>query len=197
MRKLLLTVVLLAAIGGATGQTAQAHFLWHHKHLTLDRKISYFKRSVDHDQKAIVWFHRVQKNLRSDLRALAESRYEFSVAVDREIKFHRIALQWHKALLKRYQARWEKLHPPTPPHLSSWQCIHGYEGSWNDDGSPYYGGLQMDLGFQQRYGAELLKSKGTANNWTPLEQMWVAEKAYSSGRGFYPWPNTARYCGLI
>jgi hypothetical protein len=25
----------------------------------------------------------------------------------------------------------------------------------------------------------------------------VAERAYRSGRGFYPWPNTARACGLI
>jgi len=32
---------------------------------------------------------------------------------------------------------------------------------------------------------------------SPLEQMWVAERAYRNGRGFYPWPNTARYCGLI
>ncbi len=30
-----------------------------------------------------------------------------------------------------------------------------------------------------------------------VEQMWVAERAHRSGRGFYPWPNTARYCGLI
>ena len=34
-----------------------------------------------------------------------------------------------------------------------------------------------------------------ADHWTPIEQMWVAERAYRSGRGFYPWPNTARYCG--
>jgi hypothetical protein len=27
--------------------------------------------------------------------------------------------------------------------------------------------------------------------------MWVAERAHRSGRGFYPWPNTARHCGLI
>ncbi len=44
---------------------------------------------------------------------------------------------------------------------------------------------------------ELLRRKGTADRWTPVEQMWVAERAHRSGRGFYPWPNTARYCGLI
>ena len=47
------------------------------------------------------------------------------------------------------------------------------------------------------YAARDLLHRGWASNWTPLEQMWVAERAYRSGRGFYPWPNTARYCGLI
>jgi hypothetical protein len=55
----------------------------------------------------------------------------------------------------------------------------------------------MDVSFQSNYGGILLTRKGTADNWTPLEQMWVAERAFRSGRGFYPWPNTARYCGLI
>ena len=84
-----------------------------------------------------------------------------------------------------------------PAHRLAWLCIHRYEGSWTDGGSPYYGGLQMDVGFQETYGRALFAAKGTADHWTPLEQMWVAERAYRSGRGFYPWPNTARYCGLI
>jgi hypothetical protein len=84
-----------------------------------------------------------------------------------------------------------------PPHLREWLCIHRFEGSWSDPNAPYYGGLQMDVGFQQAYGRDLLARKGTANHWTPLEQIWVAERAYTSGRGFYPWPNTARACGLL
>jgi hypothetical protein len=84
-----------------------------------------------------------------------------------------------------------------PPHKRQWLCIHRFEGSWTDPNPPYFGGLQMDLGFQRAYGRHLLAAKGTANNWTPLEQMWVAERAHRAGRGFYPWPNTARYCGLI
>jgi hypothetical protein len=84
-----------------------------------------------------------------------------------------------------------------PPHKAGWLCIHRHEGAWHDSGAPYYGGLQMDLGFQRTYGARLLRMKGTADRWTPLEQMWVAERAHRSGRGYYPWPNTARYCGLI
>jgi hypothetical protein len=89
-----------------------------------------------------------------------------------------------------------------PPHRSAWMCIHRFErhpaqGWATRTGNGYYGGLQMDLDFQRTYGRELLRRKGTANNWKPYEQMWVAERAHRSGRGFYPWPNTARFCGLI
>jgi hypothetical protein len=84
-----------------------------------------------------------------------------------------------------------------PPHKTQWLCIHRYEGSWSDPSGPYYGGLQMDISFQRHYGGWLLAHKGTAEHWSVLEQMWVAERAFSSGRGFYPWPNTARYCNLI
>jgi hypothetical protein len=89
---------------------------------------------------------------------------------------------------------WQRVREP--PHEQQWLCIHGHEGGWDDPGAPYYGGLQMDIGFQQTYGAYLLARKGTADNWSPLEQMWVAEKAHDT-RGFTPWPNTAQYCGLI
>jgi hypothetical protein len=95
----------------------------------------------------------------------------------------------HRATVARNQAQ-------RPPHKDQWLCIHRYEGSWNDPAAPYYGGLQMDVGFQRTYGLDLYRSKGTADNWTPLEQMWVAERAYRT-RGFWPWPNTARFCGLL
>jgi hypothetical protein len=84
-----------------------------------------------------------------------------------------------------------------PPHKAAWLCIHRYEGSWSDSGDPYWGGLQMDRGFMAGYAPRYLLRRGFADRWSPLEQMWVAERAYRSGRGFYAWPNTARYCGLI
>jgi hypothetical protein len=75
-------------------------------------------------------------------------------------------------------------------------CIHRYEGGWRLIDGPYYGGLQMNIEFQHTYGPELLVRKGTANRWTPLEQIWVAERAYRE-LGYRPWPNTARMCGLL
>jgi hypothetical protein len=84
-----------------------------------------------------------------------------------------------------------------PPYRSVWLCIHRYEASWHDGGGPYYGGLQMDVSFQLHYGRRLYRLKGTADHWTPLEQIWVAEKARRSGLGFSPWPSTARLCGAF
>lgn len=95
---------------------------------------------------------------------------------------------------------------PTPPlvrelkRFRDWVCIHQHEGAWTDNtGNGYHGGLQMDWGFMRTYGRSmLLKYHGRgAEAWTPAEQIRVAERAYVSGRGFYPWPNTARACGLI
>ena len=115
-----------------------------------------------------------------------------SASRDPSLVYRRWVLRLWKRRALKTQRRAQR-----PPHRSAWRCIQSHEGAWNDPNPPYYGGLQMDMGFQQRYGAHLLRRKGTANNWTPLEQMWVAERAYRSGRGFYPWPNAARICGLI
>lgn len=126
-------------------------------------------------------------------------------------------LQWVRRLWARRTvlARAQAQHPP---HKAQWLCIqsgikggrwslslkylgggmrvgHG-EGSWTTDGLTYDGGLQMNIGFQRTYGRQLLSSKGTANRWNAYEQMWAAEQAYRS-RGFSPWPQTARDCGLL
>lgn len=88
------------------------------------------------------------------------------------------------------------------PHRSQWLCIHSHEagpqvGGWSaNTGNGYYGGLQMDRAFQDAYGNGLLQRKGTADHWTPEEQMLAAERAHQVS-GFAPWPNTARMCGLL
>jgi hypothetical protein len=98
---------------------------------------------------------------------------------------------WSRAAADAYA---QAIHPP---HRGAWLCIHRHEASWRDSGAPYWGGLQMDRGFMASYAPRYLLRRGFADRWSPLEQMWVAERAYRSGRGFYAWPNTARLCGLI
>jgi hypothetical protein len=89
--------------------------------------------------------------------------------------------------------------PPAPVALSgAFMCIHRYEGAWDSNtGNGYYGGLQMDLAFQSLYGGEYLRRWGTADAWPVWAQIQAAVRAYQSGRGFGPWPRTARACGLI
>jgi hypothetical protein len=81
--------------------------------------------------------------------------------------------------------------------VAGFLCIHRFEGAWNDAGAPYWGGLQMDGSFMASYGASFRRTLGTADRWPPFVQVAVAMSAYYSGRGFGPWPNTARYCGLL
>ncbi len=99
------------------------------------------------------------------------------------------ARAWHR----REIAAAELAH--NPPQLRAWYCIHRYEGSWTDPAAPYWGGLQMDWTFQSAYGSWLLRHQGTADHWTPLEQIWAAVRAWRE-RGFSPWANSARDCGV-
>ena len=92
---------------------------------------------------------------------------------------------------------------PDPTSLPSWLreaflCIHSYEGAWTSNtGNGYYGGLQMDWGFMRTYGPEFVRQWGSADNWPVEAQLTAAARAHASGRGFTPWPNTARACGLL
>jgi len=74
-------------------------------------------------------------------------------------------------------------------------CIHRYEGSWSDPNAPYYGGLQMDYNFMKAYGGAFLARWGTADHWPVWAQLQAGRNGYMA-RGWSPWPNTRRYCGL-
>jgi hypothetical protein len=95
------------------------------------------------------------------------------------------------------------LHGSRRPDIPAWleddlMCIHHFEAAWTSNtGNGYYGGLQMDLAFQRLYGADFLGRFGTAENWPVWAQLQAAGRAYAAGRGFAPWPNTARACGLV
>ena len=145
----------------------------------VKREIRWLHRRTEHLSQTIRFKNVRDPKLRGGLGTLLQERRYWRKRFKPLRAIHR------KDPRERF-ARWD-----------AWMCIHKHEGPWNDPNAPYYGGLQMDLSFQRTYGGHLLRRKGTADNWTPLEQMWVAERAHRSGRGYYPWPNTARYCGLI
>jgi hypothetical protein len=110
----------------------------------------------------------------------------------RDLEFRRFVLkQWRSRALRA------KRRAHNPPHEYAWRCLQRHEGSWKDANDPYWGGLQMDRTFMRQYAPPHLLRRGWANTWSPVEQMWVAERALRAGRGFYPWPNTGRMCGLI
>lgn len=111
-----------------------------------------------------------------------------------------VAHQW-KARATKLRRSYTKMLAERRAEFQSlynkWACIHRYEGAWNSNtGNGYYGGLQMDYGFMQTYGPEFLARWGTANNWPVWAQLKTAERAYAT-RGYGPWPNTARACGLL
>jgi hypothetical protein len=173
------------------------------------------KRSPDPAYRAWVlklWRQRAHRSQRQAATWLAQHvrRYQSRVAhLERVMRLRRGAIRQTAAISAslaarqramnhwRRRARQLERRVANPPYEAAFRCIHRYEGSWGDRGGPYYGGLQMDITFQRHYGGYLLSTKGTADRWTPTEQMWVAAHAVRSGRGFHPWPNTARACGLL
>lgn len=154
------------------------------RHFKLEDKIKWQKRIIRHDQ----WVIRTR-----------------AIHRDSVVMFARHQLKWTKQELRESLS---VLHSQQPfgsfSSISSsflynaFLCIHRYEGAWDAaTGNGYYGGLQMDLKFQSTYGMDFLHKWGTADNWPVWAQIMAASRAYYSGRGFFPWPNTARACGLI
>jgi hypothetical protein len=81
-------------------------------------------------------------------------------------------------------------------------CIHHYEkhprqGWQTATGNGFHGGLQMDSSFQRTYGpAWAVRAFGQdAERWPATVQIAAAIHAWTS-RGFGPWPNTRKSCGL-
>jgi hypothetical protein len=131
-------------------------------------------------------------------RRLRDTTWRWQILIGRRRTHSAAPLNTRRALLYwRRHVRYVRKVAARPPHRRGWLCIHRFEASWGDGSDPYWGGLQMDRGFMQSYAPRVLLRRGWADRWTALEQMWVAERAHRSGRGYGPWPNTARHCGLL
>lgn len=182
-RKLVRTAVVAAALAGLAGAGLPTADIVQRSDARIDegarvvRKIKRYQRATWHWQRLMGV--RRTPNRRRYLRI-------------RDLEYRRHVLrQWRRrAVTARRRAH-------SPPHERAWRCLHGFEGAWSDAWDPYWGGLQMDRSFMRAYAPRHLLRRGWANRWTPIEQMWVGERALRAGRGFYPWPNTARICGLL
>jgi hypothetical protein len=121
----------------------------------------------------VVGLRRENRRLR---RSLASSRYRYRRALQATIHSPLSGEHWlERSLL----------------------CIHSGEGRWSDPNPPYWGGLQMDRNFMQAYMPWAYRYWGTADRWPISVQIAAGIHAVTSGRGFHPWPNTARRCGLL
>jgi hypothetical protein len=131
-------------------------------------------------------------------RVMGKPRYP-TAYLDRRSR----SLTYRQWVLELWKTRAEvaKRRALHPPYLRKWLCVfrherHPRQGWRTDTGNGYYGGLQMDVAFQRRYGRWLLYRKGLAHRWTPIEQVWVAERGRRV-QGWYAWPISAWRCGLI
>jgi Transglycosylase-like domain len=151
-----------------------------------------------HARKAVPFYRQitwtVQARWRTDLadrtpivrgRSCHWARY----AADEWVARAQSALRSHTRYLASVRSERRALY-------EKWRCIHEHEGAWDaNTGNGYYGGLQMDMSFQRAYGPEFMDRWGTADRWPVWAQITAAERAYVT-RGFGPWPNTSRMCGL-
>lgn len=80
--------------------------------------------------------------------------------------------------------------------VSAADCIHQYEGAWNDTGNPYWGGMQFLLSTWYASGGRGLPSAAS-----PSVQISVAyvnwKRAGGDSAAFHSqWPVSSRRCGL-
>ena len=174
---------MLACLLASSASVVRAETPFGHRTVAEVRAITFYTREIRLFRKEAWYWQRVMgvRPTRLGVRRLA------ALSIP---SIKRLDSRWHR--VERLASR--QAH--NPPRLAAWLCIHRYEGSWSDSGAPYWGGLQMDLSFQSTYGGWLLREKGTADHWSPLEQIWTAVRAART-RGFSPWPNSARMCGLM
>lgn len=105
----------------------------------------------------------------------------------------RLAKHWrHRS--RDARARFERWYDRT---YAKWECVHVREARWHSNtGNGYYGGLQFDATFERAYGRRFVVRWGHAHLWPVWAQLVTAERGWRH-RGWWPWPNTARACGLL
>jgi len=198
----LLAVAMMAMVGT---NVASAEARPHNTQHSTKYKIKLFKQQLRKSE-SIIRFWEDRERGRWALHLRHEKCWQVHGKLRRKLCAKaRGSLREHTAMHAEAKRKLEHLAIYALPigNYDHWICIHKGEGAWNaSTGNGYYGGLQMNMGFQRFYGSEFLAKYGTADNWPPRVQMAVAQRAYDGyrgerARGYGPWPNTARDCGLL
>lgn len=120
--------------------------------------------------------YRVPQHLRAFVIRQRQARLARNRALPVNCEYQR-ALSWHRS--------------------SPASCVRSKEGGLTsvNPAGPYYGWYQTDPDFQATYGREFVRAYGHGI-WPARAQILTAYRGWRA-RGWYPWPNTARACGLL
>ena len=174
-----ITVVTLALFAASTAKASLEHCS---KKQAPRRELVCAQRALRARQGEERW---IRANKTRTLFALNRAHYWRS---------HLRFVLWRERVDRRHVVEARARFVPSVGHLALWLCIHSGEGSWTDEGAPYYGGLQMTYGW-----AGLV---GDAAQLSPMQQMEAAEtgyrrSGYSQAWLFGQWPNTAPPCSAL
>lgn len=158
----------------------------------------------------------VSSELSAERQLVGLLRDDFNVASYRRCHDERTHYQWTiwqipadkvRSVRRTYEGRLVRVRRQQPraicwrSHLwaesSAGRCVSSKEGGLRTNtGNGYYGKWQADVQFQRTYALWLYNRFGVASNWPEWAQDLMGFRGYRS-RGWYPWPNTARRCGLL
>ena len=148
--------------------------------------------------------------LRGDYNRAAARRCRDETSHYRWPDFRRIPRARVGAVLATWEARIRRVRSSGPPRPQCWRshvwaegwkgrCVSSKEGSLRSVSRPsgtYHGKWQMNSGFELAYGPGFVRRWGRASGWPEYAQDLAAWRGYRA-RGWSPWPNTARACGLL
>lgn len=173
---LLLTALVLAALAGAQARTSSTPLI-----TTLNEQAGKIRqaRAVRCLSAPVFrWHpgHEVPPHMRGYVIGQRRERLAKNRALPVDCEYQR-ALSWHRG--------------------SAASCVRSREGGLTsvNPAGPYYGWYQTDPNFQAAYGPEFYRQWGPGV-WPARAQILTAYRGWRA-RGWYPWPNTARACGLL
>jgi len=179
--------IIVATLSFVFAPPASAHRMAFHPslaHRSLRGRAAGQRLIIQHDRRILrrtAWLDRVGPT----------ARHRLYWATWRDRLYSAAELRWTTRNLRVTLAAIRAASAPAVNHLAGWLCIHSREGSWTDEGAPYYGGLQMSYGW--------MGVVTDAARLSPSQQIALADSV-ASKHGYrydwmqHQWPNTFPPC---